>query len=104
MHSRARLDLLGEHGRDLGTVVVVTETLVEKHWLVCSARVHSAEFSLEIGEELTLPWVEVATCEVGAASRAHASLQLDSRRGHSYLVDATAWLWSVEIVGATTPV
>jgi len=97
---RTRLDLLGEHGRDFGTAVVVTETLVEEHWIVCSAWVRSAGFALEIGEELTVPRVEVRTGEVGGATRAHAAMQIDSTRGGSYLVDAGAWLWNVVRVAA----
>jgi len=91
--ARSRADVLGEGGRELGTIVTVSRTTRERGLVGCRAQLTEARLALEVGELLTLePEQEIAVVVRGAA--AFYEVPLGSTRGDDYLAVVAGRWWS----------
>jgi len=82
--TRSRADVLGEGGREVGTIVTVSRTTRERGLVACRAQFAEARLALEVTELLSLdPDREIAVVVRGAA--AFYELPFGSTRGGDYL-------------------
>ena len=97
VHARTRVDLLGEHGRDLGTVVIVSSTRTSDAGSTCDAVIQQGALALEVGERLRVAPAKMSAVVEASGCLVHASVPVTGNRGTDYVADVVTRLWNAEL-------
>ena len=91
--ARSRADVLGEGGRELGTIVTVSRATRDRGLVACRAQLAEARLALEVGELLTLETdQEIAMVVRGSAI--FYELAIGSTRGGDYVAVVAGRSWA----------